>query len=994
LTSLSLSGNNAAATYDFTAGTAALADVAVSGASDVTLKLKAATVASSGLNVVDSGAGTFTLDLGGTKGNVDLRGGGLIDKLVISVDEDSQTLSVGNNQVVTMKVTQGATAAATVAVGLLANAATNAVTIKLDDNVRDNNTVALTNLKVTQAKTVTIDGSIDTTSAGSANTETIKTLDASAANSNVTINMGVNNLNLAANGATTVGTGTITVTGSGTLTDDVTVTSLTAAVLDASAMTGAVTLDSTTTLAVGTIKTGSANDTVVLTTGTASDVTVQMNAGNDTLILSNGDYTNKIVNIDMGAGTDTVRFLPSTTLYKGSGVDTLAGIENIVFSANTTTDQGIQANLLHGQTYNILSNGSASTNNITVKVATTDTAVDLSGLVGSTATESSVAAMTFTTDASANTAPITIKGISAAKNIITGSSSADVLTGGAKDDTFNYSSASLLFSSGALLDTINGGAGTDAINLTSTAAVTVMSNDSWANATNVEKITTGANANAISLTLGATAQTAGITTVDLSGDNNTNGVNVVNASAYTAGITVTGSPGAGVDSITGGSGDDTFVYKITTDLVNGGAFIDSIVGGAGTDTIQLGDTLANTAANLLVTDSFARVSGVETIKSVATTAAESVALHANAYTAGIRTVDLSLNKHASANKIDASAITGGGMTLIGSATGATTILGGAGDDTITGGAGDDTITANAGNDSISAGAGDDTITMAANLTSADTIDGGAGSDTLTFTDAGGATSDLNNVTNIETITLGNAITAVTTVDTLVASGGTLTVSGNSLTGTNTLMWNGSAETNGKFSITGGAAADTIIGGAGADTITGGDGIDSLTGGAGADIFVYATGASELVTYAGGDKTPAKIERITDFVAGTDKIKLTIGAMISGITLAGTTGISVNESSGSLLSAAPITIAAGKTDIDALTAAFETAASGVASTVGVAGAASGLQVYTFTTNAGSGAFDGRTYLVINDGTAAIAATDTIIDITGVIGNISATDFLIT
>ena len=75
----------------------------------------------------------------------------------------------------------------------------------------------------------------------------------------------------------------------------------------------------------------------------------------------------------------------------------------------------------------------------------------------------------------------------------------------------------------------------------------------------------------------------------------------------------------------------------------------------------------------------------------------------------------------------------------------------------------------------------------------------------------------------------------------------------------------------------------------------------------------------------------------------------------------------------------------------MTALFETAAGGVASTVGAAGAATGLQVYTFATAAGTGAFDGKTFAVINDATAALAATDVIIEITGVSGNLAAADF---
>jgi Ca2+-binding RTX toxin-like protein len=74
------------------------------------------------------------------------------------------------------------------------------------------------------------------------------------------------------------------------------------------------------------------------------------------------------------------------------------------------------------------------------------------------------------------------------------------------------------------------------------------------------------------------------------------------------------------------------------------------------------------------------------------------------------------------------------------------------------------------------------------------------------------------------------------VDTLVASGATLTVDASSFT-TKILTFNGNNENNGSFKITGGAAADGLIGGAGADTLTGNGDLDFLTGGGGNDQFV-------------------------------------------------------------------------------------------------------------------------------------------------------------
>ncbi|NCY08139.1 MAG: hypothetical protein EBX30_13215, partial [Betaproteobacteria bacterium] len=96
----------------------------------------------------------------------------------------------------------------------------------------------------------------------------------------------------------------------------------------------------------------------------------------------------------------------------------------------------------------------------------------------------------------------------------------------------------------------------------------------------------GANSNAISLVLSASAFAAGIRTVDLTGDTNSTGINVINASTQsgaTIGLSLLGS--AGADSITGGSGADRLDGGAGTDSIVGGTGADSIFGGSGADTI-------------------------------------------------------------------------------------------------------------------------------------------------------------------------------------------------------------------------------------------------------------------------------------------------------------------------------------------------------------------------------------------------------------------------
>lgn len=88
-----------------------------------------------------------------------------------------------------------------------------------------------------------------------------------------------------------------------------------------------------------------------------------------------------------------------------------------------------------------------------------------------------------------------------------------------------------------------------------------------------------------------------------------------------------------------------------------------------------------------------------------------------------------------------------------------------------------------------------------------------------------------------TITLadvsGNAITAV---DNMVGANKVLKIDGSLLASANALTFDGTLETNGKFSVTGGAGDDSITGGSLADTLAGGAGADSITGGAGNDVL--------------------------------------------------------------------------------------------------------------------------------------------------------------
>ena len=95
-------------------------------------------------------------------------------------------------------------------------------------------------------------------------------------------------------------------------------------------------------------------------------------------------------------------------------------------------------------------------------------------------------------------------------------------------------------------------------------------------------------------------------------------------------------------------------------------------------------------------------------------------------------------------------------------------------------------------------------------------------------------------------------------------GETLTVSGALLMATETMILDGSQESDGLLRLFGGKAADTLKGGANADLIHGNLGADELSGNGGADIFRYDSTA---------ESTSSAMDHILDFTPGPDKIDL-------------------------------------------------------------------------------------------------------------------------
>ncbi len=127
-----------------------------------------------------------------------------------------------------------------------------------------------------------------------------------------------------------------------------------------------------------------------------------------------------------------------------------------------------------------------------------------------------------------------------------------------------------------------------------------------------------------------------------------------------------------------------------------------------------------------------------------------------------------------------------------------------------------------GIDTVNAGGGNDLIYVGAALTAADQIDGGAGTDiaylTGNYTGANALTFGATTMVNVERLILSAGHNySLTTNDATVASGQTLLVDASALGSTNSLTFNGAAETDGHFQIVSGLGADNFTGGALADT---------------------------------------------------------------------------------------------------------------------------------------------------------------------------------
>ncbi|WP_279388672.1 FecR domain-containing protein [Pseudodesulfovibrio tunisiensis] len=458
---------------------------------------------------------------------------------------------------------------------------------------------------------------------------------------------------------------------------------------------------------------------------------------------------------------------------------------------------------------------------------------------------------TMTGNASANefiggTQSDDLMGLGGNDTLRAGNGGDDVVDGGEGNDLLDFGQS--LTSA----DSVNGGTGTDTLQFTDNGSASSDLNG----VSNVETVVLGA---AVTTVVTLDSLVASGQTLTVNGASATS-LNWDGSAELDGSFDITGS--SGQDDITGGKLADTLDGGASDDVLDGGEGNDELFGGAGTDILYGGagnDTMDGGTGD----DELLGEAGDDLLKAGAGT---------DVYNGGadVDTLDYSGMTNGFSVNLQTGEATDG--TSLHELISIESVIGTDKDDVFSGA--DDAA------NGLYGGKGDDMFSMSSYLNDQDTLDGGAGTDSLSYEDNGTGDNELDHVTNIEAIYLADAATHVTTVDSLVASGKTLTVNGAMLTEVNGLSWDGSAELDGKFAVTGGSGKDLIIGGsgndsldggAGNDTVSGGRGNDSMTGGEGTDTACYAAADNGVVVNlgtgiasdgAGGTDTLSGFEAVT------------------------------------------------------------------------------------------------------------------------------------
>ncbi|MDB5693153.1 MAG: serralysin-like metalloprotease protein [Alphaproteobacteria bacterium] len=669
---------------------------------------------------------------------------------------------------------------------------------------------------------------------------------------------------------------------------------------NAAVVTTTVTAHNTSSL---TADGGEGNDLVLGTI--ASDMLTGGN-GNDTAsfvnAFSGGSTTGVTVDLNLqGAAQDTV----------AAGSDTLIGFENLIGSAlnDTLTGDGNDNSIEGGLGNDTLVGGLGN-----------DTASYAGAAAGVTVSLALQGAAQNTVNAGSDT----LSGFenlagSGFNDSLAGDANANILSGGAGDDTLNPGA-----NPGGIVDLLDGGAGSDtasfafnasgvtatlngATDATATvgglAIATLRGIENLTGGTGADTLTGDGNANVIEGGLGNDVLDggAGVDTLAFSGPTGAT-VNLATLTAQNTGFgtdTITNfenvRTGSGADNVTGDANNNTFFDGGGNDTYNGAGGTDTVDYSAATSTVSVN-------LNTLTAQNTGTSGGTDTItniENVVGAAANANVLHGNA-----------LGNQLTGGFAADTIIGNGGADVIFGGAGNDTLLGGTSAslddgsaDTLDGGAGSDFLGGGQGNDILRGGDGDDTLVGGVVNTSNqfftgvdggdDTYDGGDGTDVAIMVYDGrvgvgastvGISFDIGNLAGNSAITFNGvnvgSLTSIervtfrgTNVDDVVKGGGSL----DSLTG-------GA----GNDTLDGGAGNDLLSGGLGNDTLIGGDGLDTVTyvnSTAGVNVDLRIVGVAQNTGGEGVD-TLSGIEYLTgsnfgDTLRGNDDFNLIIDGAANG-----------------------------------------------------------------------------------------------------------------
>ncbi|MCX5864972.1 MAG: hypothetical protein NTW42_07870 [Deltaproteobacteria bacterium] len=589
------------------------------------------------------------------------------------------------------------------------------------------------------------------------------------------------------------------------------------------------------------------------------------------------------------AGTSTITAAGANTFNFGTGmtgVQTVNGLTTGTVNAAAATGVSVAGTSALTDAATVVANGTLSitnagtlakltvnnkvaANTITVDAITTNLTV-----TGSVATTIKTTAAAITTETVTNSltagAALTVETTGAAAG-----NACDISKVGANSFVLGAglnASTSLTVATGAVLAAsadltackVTGAAATDVATLNNTAALQTSIASS-----SIKTLTVNSAATAVA-GVDATYSTLNVGTNDvkLTGTNDvkvTNGTAATaDASALVGALTYTAITGANT-TVKGGSGANVITLNQTTQNAtytgqNGGDTITTLVT-TGTTTITAG-----TGNNTVTASGIMAGLGVLDV----TTGSGNDTITANAATTG--TISATLGN--GTNSVSATGLTSGIMAIVG----------GTGVDTITtSGLTTGTLSATLGdgNDVVNLGAGAsgaaiiaidfgtgtaDTLQLANAGTVAAASLSATGLDIIKLTSAGSMTFDAAQLSG-KTYTLQGSGTATDYVNVTTATAGVVNLSTLTFDGT---LANGMQITH----ITGNAGADTITGTAGVDIIATNGGADTVTAGLGADVITCGGGVDTLV-FAQGDNaatTAATADTILAFATTVDKIK--------------------------------------------------------------------------------------------------------------------------